>query len=173
MVIIPVLPRLALRHGCTMNVDSVFNAVALVRIADQMQRPSEVLIRLNIDIQTNVHPYLKTGESRSSLTVTILSFENAFAIPASDHCKFGVVLDDLDAVLERLLASPWIKIIGFHCHLGSTINDMDVYRQVFEVLNTLAKTRRHQLPHIRILNIGGGLGINYHKQNPKVGINLV
>ena len=45
-----------------MNVDSVFNAKQLVKFVREMKREIEVLIRLNVDIETQVHPYLQTGK---------------------------------------------------------------------------------------------------------------
>ena len=54
--------RLAVENNCIMNVDSVFNARQLVEVVRAMDRSIEVTIRLNVDIDTQVHPYLQTGE---------------------------------------------------------------------------------------------------------------
>ena len=53
--------RLAIERGCVMNVDSVFNARQLVKIVGEIGRKIDVTLRLNVDIETQVHPYLKTG----------------------------------------------------------------------------------------------------------------
>lgn len=60
---------LAIENGCIMNVDSVFNAKQLVKIVQEKDKRVEVLLRLNIEIETKVHPYLKTGngQTRKSL----------------------------------------------------------------------------------------------------------
>ena len=54
--------RLALRNGVIMNVDSVFNAKQLVDIIQSSPtvKYAEVTIRLNIDLDVHVHPYLNT-----------------------------------------------------------------------------------------------------------------
>ena len=52
---------LAIANGCIMNVDSVFNARQLVKLTEGFAKDIEVLIRLNIDLDTQVHPYLQTG----------------------------------------------------------------------------------------------------------------
>ena len=57
--------KMAIERECVMNVDSVFNARQLVRLINEdyatLDRRVEVTIRLNIDIPTEVHPYLQTG----------------------------------------------------------------------------------------------------------------
>ena len=55
--------RLALEAGCNMNVDSTFNARQLVRLVQAMDTKVEVSVRMNIDIKTEVHPYLQTGDA--------------------------------------------------------------------------------------------------------------
>ena len=59
--------KLALLNGCIMNVDSMFNAEQLVALVNELweneigRQRVAVTIRLNVDIETEVHPYLKTG----------------------------------------------------------------------------------------------------------------
>ena len=55
--------RLAAERGCVMNVDSVFNARQLVEVVRGQVGAAvlEVTVRLNVDIDTQVHPYLRTG----------------------------------------------------------------------------------------------------------------
>ncbi len=58
--------RLAAERRCVMNVDSVFNARQLVQVLrglDGGVPELEVTVRLNVDIDTQVHPYLQTGDS--------------------------------------------------------------------------------------------------------------
>ena len=64
--------RLAAENGCVMNVDSVFNArqlVEVVRGVDPALGDVEVTIRLNVDIETQVHPYLQTGTGLIGKTI--------------------------------------------------------------------------------------------------------
>ena len=58
--------RLAVERESVMNVDSVFNAVQLVKLVEELGKEVEVLLRMNIDIETNVHPYLNTGRLKLS-----------------------------------------------------------------------------------------------------------
>jgi diaminopimelate decarboxylase len=59
--------RLAAENDCIMNVDSIFNARQLVKVVEDLDKEIEVTIRLNVDIDTQVHPYLQTGENTKSM----------------------------------------------------------------------------------------------------------
>ncbi len=55
--------RMAIQNGCVMNVDSIFNARQLVKLLTEEDcKTVDVIIRLNVDIETQVHPYLQTGK---------------------------------------------------------------------------------------------------------------
>jgi len=53
--------RLAAENDCVMNVDSMFNARQLIKVVEEMNKEIDVTVRLNVDIDTQVHPYLQTG----------------------------------------------------------------------------------------------------------------
>ena len=136
--------QFAIDHEIPMNVDSVFNARQLVNLNNK--KLIRVLIRLNIDKTVGVHPYLQT---------------------VSQDSKFGVVPEDLPKVLEILKEDKNIKIIGLHCHLGSTIKDTEIYAEIFETLKDTVHEYSSSLEGVEIINIGGGLAIDYqHDQNP-------
>ena len=58
-----------------------------------------------------------------------------------------------------------MKLVGYHCHLGSTITSLDVYEKCVKcLLDLVDKTEReHEVSTIEMINIGGGLGIDYYK----------
>lgn len=143
---------LAISNGCIMNVDSVFNARQLVRLVQEFDTPIKVLIRLNVDLDTQVHPYLQT---------------------VSKNSKFGIIDNDFNEVLSILRPCPLIKIIGLHCHLGSTIDDVSIYTKLFILLEKAIRDHADALSDVEIVNVGGGLGINYHHDEAKVPIVVV
>jgi len=81
----------------------------------------------------------------------------------SKNSKFGVIDNDFRDVLGILLPEPRIRIVGLHCHLGSTIDDVSVYTKLFDLLEKAVKDNSDLLGDVRIINVGGGLGINYHR----------
>ena len=52
--------------------------------------------------------------------------------------------------------------------LGSTIDDVSVYTKLFALLEKAIKDNADLLGDIRIVNVGGGLGINYHHEESQV-----
>lgn len=55
----------------------------------------------------DVHPYLATGLAAS---------------------KFGLNMTHVEAALNVLRNQTLLSLVGFHCHLGSTIRDARVFR---------------------------------------------
>ena len=53
--------ELAIENNCIMNVDSVFNAQQLITLIQAKGKEIEVLLRMNVELEADVHPYLKTG----------------------------------------------------------------------------------------------------------------
>ena len=76
--------------------------------------------------------------------------------------------NDFKEVLEILLECDAIKIVGLHCHLGSTIDDVSIYTKLFILLEKAIKDHEEALGDIKIVNVGGGLGINYHHDGQTV-----
>ena len=73
---------------------------------------------------------------------------------AGTHSKFGVPLFELDE-LARLATAAGARIVGLHAHVGSGIFATDTWRDTAEQLAAAAVG----LPDVRVLDIGGGLGV--------------
>lgn len=73
---------------------------------------------------------------------------------AGSHAKFGIPLEELDRV-QRLCQAHDIRITGLHAHTGSGILHPDNWHRT---LTTLGEAAR-ELPDVRVLNLGGGLGV--------------
>jgi diaminopimelate decarboxylase len=86
----------------------------------------------------------------------------------SKNSKFGVIDNDFREVLGVLMHERRIRIVGLHCHLGSTIDDVTVYTKLFDLLERAVRNNSDLLGDVRIINVGGGLGINYHHDDNEV-----
>ncbi|KAK6482800.1 diaminopimelate decarboxylase 1 [Huso huso] len=138
----------AIRQGCMLNIDSQFDAAHILEVAKKLHKTARVLLRLNPDIDPNVHPYNTTGLQLS---------------------KFGIIDQHLSTVVEMVQSSPCVEVIGLHCHLGSTIDDLGVIASMCTYL--LQKTRELRgkgFDSIRCINVGGGLSINYKREGGAV-----
>ena len=133
---------LAVQHGVTVNIDSEFDLAHIVQAACDADQPVDVLLRVNPDIQPDVHPYVATGMRDS---------------------KFGIRAERLPWFLDQLKRAPLLRLVGLHCHLGSTIKDVQVFHDAAVLMSDLTNAVRQQGFDLRYLNLGGGLGIDYER----------
>ncbi len=133
---------LAVQHGAMVNIDSEFDLAHIAQAAQAANKPVDVLLRVNPDIRADVHPYVATGMRDS---------------------KFGIRAERLAWFLDRLKQTPLLHLVGLHCHLGSTIKDVRVFRDAAALMSHLFVATRAQGFALRYLNLGGGLGIDYER----------
>ena len=120
-------------------VDSLDEIERLERLAQS--RPQRVLLRVTPGIDTNTHRAIQTGQIDS---------------------KFGVPLAHLPRAVERCAAAG-LELRGLHAHIGSQVNDLDVYEALVDVLRDIGD--------YPLLNLGGGFAIAYTREDrpPPVG----
>ncbi|XP_068642646.1 diaminopimelate decarboxylase 1, chloroplastic-like [Aristolochia californica] len=133
---------LAADQGVFVNVDSEFDLENIVTAARIAGKKVQVLLRINPDVDPQVHPYVATGNKNS---------------------KFGIRNEKLQWFLDAVKSHPnELKLVGAHCHLGSTITKVDIFRDAAVLMVNYIDQIRAQGFEIDYLNIGGGLGIDYH-----------
>ncbi|ESO87667.1 hypothetical protein LOTGIDRAFT_234918 [Lottia gigantea] len=133
---------LAVKSGCLINVDSDFDLRQAIQVCHELKVEANILLRINLNIDVNVHPYVSTGMAGS---------------------KFGIDEDQLDNILDIVKNTTYINVVGLHCHLGSTIEDLVAIRLCMNNLKNLA-VDLNKLPFVNLkcINIGGGLNIDYY-----------
>jgi diaminopimelate decarboxylase len=80
--------------------------------------------------------------------------------------KFGIQPQRIEWFLQKLEKSPLLNLVGVHCHLGSTIENVTVFQQVSRVMVDYFKMMRQRGFPVKYINIGGGLGIDYQHSQP-------
>lgn len=132
----------AMRAGVgAVNVESPGELALLDELAGAAGRRTAVALRVNPDIAVDSHPYTRTGEL---------------------GMKFGVSCEDVPALACAVGRSPWLDLVGLAAHIGSQILDPAPFRQAAQRLVALADAlRRDGHEGLRILDLGGGLGIGY------------
>jgi len=59
-----------------------------------------------------------------------------------------------------------VEIVGVDCHIGSQITDSRPFVEALAKIKELVHTLRgHDIP-IRYIDVGGGLGITYDREQP-------
>jgi diaminopimelate decarboxylase len=140
--------ELAVQNNVLINIDSEFDLENIRAAAKVVGRPARVLIRINPDVDPQVHPYVSTGLAGS---------------------KFGIRNTHLDWFLNEIRHSEGLlDLVGVHCHLGSTITKVGIFRDATLLMVDFIKQIRNEGFDIKFLNIGGGLGIDYHRQGAQL-----
>jgi diaminopimelate decarboxylase len=76
--------------------------------------------------------------------------------------KFGIALDEAHDLYLKLRKWPEIEIVGVTCHIGSQITDMNVFKSLCVKVNEWKNWFEERGVTIKVLNVGGGLGVDYH-----------
>ncbi|CAG2198816.1 lysA [Mytilus edulis] len=135
---------LAIQNGVLLNIDSVFNLQQTVSACKRANKPARVLLRVNPDIEVDVHEHVITGKIGS---------------------KFGVDETAFDEVVTILQNEQLLTLVGLHSHLGSTIDDVAVIAESTEKVSKIFRNLKAKgFSSMKYINIGGGLGISYRKK---------
>jgi diaminopimelate decarboxylase len=126
------------------NVESIQELQVLNERAQLKNRIAQVALRINPNVASNTHRYITTG---------------------LDENKFGINLPDLNEILDLLSSLSNIKMIGLHFHIGSQITDMQPFKSLCLKVNQIIEGLKQRNISIKIINVGGGLGIDYHHPN--------
>jgi len=138
--------KFAIRSGVTVSVDSIDELNSLSKLAAELGACASLAFRVNPDISPETHPKISTGIRTS---------------------KFGIPHDDILTVYGMAKGLDNIDIRGIHCHIGSQILTLDVFGDAMSKMMDLVEMLRleHDI-ELEFLDIGGGLGIPYHEDDP-------
>lgn len=139
--------RLAVQHGVMINIDSEFDLKHIQQTAQELNTTANVLIRINPDVDPEVHPYVSTGMKNS---------------------KFGIRNERLSWFLNEIRKDGLLDLVGVHCHLGSTIKKVRIFRDATEIMLDFMRSIRAEGFSAQYLNIGGGLGIDYERSGDDI-----
>jgi len=126
------------------NVESIPEMEVINELAIVKGKIAQVALRINPNVQADTHHYITTGREEN---------------------KFGISLADVDKVIDVALASSNIKLIGIHFHIGSQILEMNNFAGLCSRINELQDQFAKRNLIMEHINVGGGLGIDYHYPN--------
>jgi diaminopimelate decarboxylase len=139
--------RYALDSGVFLfNVESEEELHNLARVASSMAKSAGVALRVNPDLPPKTH--VKTDTSVKGV-------------------KFGLDIETVLDVARGILGNPGVRVLGLHMHLGSPILSAQPYKDgAAKALVLIARLREQGHP-VSLLNMGGGFGIHYRKQEAR------
>jgi len=123
------------------NVESVQELVIINDLAKAKNKTANVAIRINPNVDAHTHHYITTGLEEN---------------------KFGINTWQLEDVVTTLRNCPNLQFLGIHFHIGSQITDMEVYKSLCIRINEIQDWFEDHNFKVKILNTGGGLGVDYH-----------
>lgn len=128
------------------NVESVEELKVMNALAAVQNKKARVALRINPNVDANTHKYITTGLSEN---------------------KFGIGLHELDDILQVLQSLENIELTGIHFHIGSQITDLNSFKSLCIKASELNKWFSQKNILLKHLNVGGGLGIDYHAPDEK------
>lgn len=103
-------------------------------------------LRVNPDVDAGTHAKISTGRAEN---------------------KFGLPIDQVPAIFDRLAPLPGLNLRGVAVHIGSQLKDLAPLEAAFTRLGQLVADLRaagHEITHV---DLGGGLGVPYREdENP-------
>jgi diaminopimelate decarboxylase len=125
------------------NVESEEELELLSERAAKLRKRARIALRVNPDVFAETHPYISTG--------------------MREH-KFGIDIRRARAVYRR--AGKYLEPFGVSVHIGSQIRTSDPFGAAAERVTKLIIDLRKDGHAIQYIDIGGGLGIEYHLDRP-------
>jgi diaminopimelate decarboxylase len=122
------------------NCESLPEMEVINQIAAGKNKKVRIALRINPNINPKTHHYITTGLEEN---------------------KFGINAWELEKVVESLADLHNLSLTGLHFHIGSQITDLSVFKGLCLRVNEIQQWfhDRHIKP--RLLNLGGGLGVDY------------
>ena len=130
--------------GC-FNVESISELTLINDVAQKLDKPAPISLRVNPNVDAKTHPYISTG--------------------LKDN-KFGITHEDAVAVYEQAAQLSHIDIVGIDCHIGSQLTEVAPFVAALDKVIELIHKLRDKGIELRHIDLGGGLGVRYIDETP-------
>jgi diaminopimelate decarboxylase len=123
------------------NVESESELALLVKCARRLKKKARFALRVNPDVFAETHPYISTG--------------------LREH-KFGIDIRKAAEIYCTAARSKWLEPHGISVHIGSQIRSAEPFGAAMERVCKLAMQLKREGIALKVVDAGGGLGIDYH-----------
>lgn len=125
------------------NVESLEELELINECAKQTKKVARICFRLNPVVKPKTHKFISTGNKTH---------------------KFGLLEKDVLSSLGKKQYWSHSKLVGLSVHIGSQLLDLKATKKALEVLSAVALKTKAPL---EFLDVGGGLGVDYHPSETK------
>lgn len=127
------------------NVESVPELHRINEVAASLGKIAPISLRVNPDVDAHTHPYISTGLKEN---------------------KFGVSVEQAREVYRLAKTLPNVSITGMDCHIGSQLTELQPFLDATDRLILLMEQLKEDGIELHHLDLGGGLGVPYHGEEP-------
>lgn len=130
--------------------DSTSELDTLNEICQNLNKMQDVLVRVNPGVEAHTHKFIQTAKVDS---------------------KFGFSIENGDALvfIKEVVNNSNLNLVGLHCHIGSQIFEKQSFVLAVEKMTDFyAKCKKEIGIDFKVLDLGGGFGIYYSGNDPKV-----
>ena len=143
--------EMALDHriGCIV-VDNFIELELLKTICHEKNVKVSILLRVTPGIEAHTHDYILTGQEDS---------------------KFGFDLQNgqAEVAIKTAIKLNYFDVLGLHCHIGSQIFETTGFLLAAKKIVEKMELWKNELSfEARVLNLGGGFGIRYTKEDEPI-----
>ena len=131
------------------NTESIEEIFLIDKVGNSINKKINIGIRLNPDIDGNTIEKISTGKK-------------------SD--KFGIGVEKLNEIIEIIKSLNNINLKSISCHIGSQIYDIVIFSKVFTLMKEAAKLCISKGMQIKYVDLGGGLPIDYRRNQKTLDI---
>lgn len=131
-------------------IDSVSEVDLLNDICANNNVIQDVLIRVNPSVVAHTHEFIQTAKIDS---------------------KFGFSIDNGEALdfIQYVISKKNLNLVGLHCHIGSQIFEIQSFVLAVQKMTDFYKKCLEELKiNFSVLDMGGGFGIYYSGDDPKL-----
>ena len=122
------------------NLESENELQRVSKIASKLNKVAHIAFRINPDVDAKTHAKISTGKSEN---------------------KFGIPINHARSIYDLAATLPGIKIQGVDVHIGSQLTCLEPFDNAFRLIKELVVDLRDSGHDIKIIDVGGGLGVNY------------
>jgi diaminopimelate decarboxylase len=122
------------------NCESEPELALIDSLAHRLGKQARVALRVNPDVEAVTHAYISTGRLAH---------------------KFGVDIQNAEAVYERARRHENLLLEGVSCHIGSQLMNPQPVMDAIDKVTQLVERLRAKGFDIRQVDLGGGLGVEY------------
>ncbi len=126
------------------NVESIPELEVINEIAGRKGKKANVCLRINPDVDAHTHANITTGLAEN---------------------KFGLSKEKTEQWISMAMSMDNIIFRGLHFHIGSQILDMNPFKSLCLEINCILEKLKTAGLNIDVVNVGGGLGIDYENPN--------